>query len=47
MYGDEYENVVGRISPNQTEFSVGDGVMNEYTMDAINKMFPNKSKWEK
>ena len=47
MHGEEYEDVTKRIKPDQTEFSVGDGVLNDYTIDSINKMFPNKSKWEK
>ena len=47
MHAEEYENITSRIGRDWTEFSVGDGVMNEYTISAISKMFPNKSKWEK
>lgn len=47
MTCDYYEDATERIKPSQTEFSVGDSALNEYTINAIDNMFPNKSKWEK
>lgn len=41
------ENALGRLKKDINEFSVGDGALNEPTMNAINQLYPNKSKWEK
>ena len=47
MNGEEEEDNTARIRPDWEEFSVSDEVLNDYTIDSINKMYPNKCKWER